>query len=399
LTLEEVDQALAEWRTRLARIDENLVALQLDPTHARLEQNRDAGLDGLTRERVLPALDAMRELFARRGLLYDMLGQASGLRAALNPKRPGEALGEIERLLRGPSIVLPPADTPLGRRSLLGTAEASVTADQLLNAMVQSYEQARDAVAAVDQAWRGLDPECRRAATEADRLEGLAAGLGEDATAELAAVRARLSAVESSVSRDPLGASTSLTGEVFDGLGQVERRLAELGRQREQVSADLDRARALLAEARAAPARLAESRDRCEREVVREGPAPAPLDPGRIDGLAEWLTTLEGTAGAGRWQAAEVGLGRWLTAAQGLLAEAAAGERASQEPLERRDELLGRLLARRQQARVRAARGGRALDPGLEQVAVRAEQMLRQVPAPLADAARLVAEYEAGLRG
>jgi hypothetical protein len=399
LTLDEVDQALAEWRSRLARIDENLVALQLDPAHTRLEQSRDSGLDGLTRERVLPALDSMRELFARRGLLYDMLQQATALRAGLNPRRPGGALGEIERLLRGPSIVLPPVDTPLGRRSLLGTAEASVTPDQLLNAMVQSYEQARDAVAAVDHAWRELDPECRRAAAEADRLQGLAAGLGEDATAELTAVRAQLSAVEAGVSRDPLGASRSLTAGVSDRLAQVERRLAEIGRQREQVRADLERARALLAEARGAPDRLAAARERCEREVVREGPAPAPLDPGRIDGLAEWLTTLEGTAGAGRWQAAEVGLGRWLTAAHGLMADAAADERASQEALERRDELLGRLLARRQQARVRAARGGPPLDPALEAVSMEAERLLRQVPAPLAEAARLVAEYEAGLRG
>jgi DNA repair exonuclease SbcCD ATPase subunit len=347
---------------------------------------------------VLPALDAMRELFARRGLLYDMVEKAKALRAGLNPRRPEAALREIEALLQGPSIVMPPVATPLARRSLLGTSVSSLTPDQLLSAMVAAYEVARDAVAAVDQAWQQLDPECRRAAAEADKLQGLAADLGDDATTELAAARARLAAVEARVTSDPLGASRSLTAEVFERLAQVERRLGELRRQREQVGADLEQARALLADARAAPDRIAAALERCEREVIRDGPPPAPVDRGRIDGLAEWLATLERTARAGRLQAAEVGLTRWLGAARQVLADAAAAERASREPVEQRDELLGRLLARRQQARVRAARSGQALDPALEQKATRAERLLKQVPTPLAEAARLVAEYEAGLR-
>jgi hypothetical protein len=340
----------------------------------------------------------MRELFARRGVLYDTVAQAAALRAKLNPRRPNEALAEIERLLRGPSIVLPPVETPLARRSLLGGAETSITPDQLLGAMVQSYEQARDAVAAVDEAWRELDPECQRAAVEADRLEDLANGLGEDATAELAAVRAQLAEVQASVAGDPLGASRSLTAGVFTRLVRAGARLADLRRRRDEVGADLERARALLAEVRAAPERVADAAERCAREVVRDDAGPAPPDPGRIEGLAEWLATLERTTDAGRWAAAEVGVTRWLAAAREVLAAAEAAEGASAAAVERRDELLGRLLARRQQAKVRAARGGPPLDAALEQVAVRAERLLRQVPAPLAEASRLVAEYEARLR-
>lgn len=163
------------------------------------------------------------------------------------------------------------------------------------------------------------------------------------------------------------------------------------------VRADLDRARVLLAGVRAAHDRATTALERRSREVTLEEPGPTPLDPGRIEGLADWLTTLESTAGAGRWASAAVGLARWLTAAQEALAEAETAERASLAPLNQRDELLGRLLARRQQARVRAARGV-ALDPALEQVAGRAESLLRQVPTPLSEAAALVADYEAGLR-
>jgi hypothetical protein len=398
MTVDEVDGALEEWQERLRRVDENLVALQLDPANMRLEQSGESGLDGLTRERVLPALAAMQELFARRGLLYDMLEQATRLRSGLNRRRPAETLREIERLLRGPSIAVPDVETPLGRRSLLGTSETAVTPDQLLSAMVASYEQARDAVEAVDQAWQRLEPECRRAGAEADRLQAVAEGLDEDPSAALAAVRNRLAAVEARVSRDPLGASQSLTAEVFERLGQLERRITELQHQRKQVLANLDRAQALLADVRVARDRSIAAADRCGREVELEEPAAAPPDPGRIEGLAEWLATLASTAGAARWAAADVGLARWMTAARQALAEAEAAEQTSLAALDRRDELLGRLLARRQQARVRAARG-QAVDPALEQVAVRAERLLRRVPAPLAEAAALLADYESGLRG
>jgi len=400
MTIEEVDRDLAEWQSRLRRIDENLVALQLDPVHMRLEQSRDGGLDGVTRERVLPALTAMQELFAQRGLLYDMVRQATGLRAGLNRRKPAETLGEIERLLRGPSIVVPAVETPLGRRSLLDTSEKAVAPDQLLTAMVASFEHARDAVAAVDQAWQQLGPECQRARAEADRLQATASGLGEDATAALAAVRAQLDAVEARVNRDPLGASRSLIEEVFARLGQLEQQLGEIQRRRDQVRAGLDRGRALLTGLWEAGERTSAARERCSREIAPapgEPPPPPPVDPGRVEGLASWLAKLEATAGVGRWAAAGVGLTRWLSTAEGTLKEAEAAERAAVAPLEQRAELLGRLLARRQQARVLAARG-QAVDPAADQVAKQAEMLLRQVPTPLAEAAALVADYESRLR-
>lgn len=397
MTIDEVDQALAEWESRLRRIDRNLVALQLDPVHTRLEQSGEAGLDGLTRERVLPALNAMQELFARRGLLYDLLGRASNLRAGINPRRPAETLREIEGLLRGPSITVPAVETPLGRRSLLDTDAEMVTPDQLLAAMVASFEAARDVVAAVDQAWKRLEPECRRAGAEADRLQALAAGLGVDAGAALTAVRAQLETVEARVSRDPLGASRTLTTGVFERLGQLDQWLLGLRRQRDRLRADLERARSLLAGLRAAGGRATTALDRCRRELVLDRPLPELDGRGRTEGLAEWLATLQSTAGAGRWAAAGVGMERWLAAAREALAEVESAERTSQGLLDQKEELLGRLGARRQQARVQEARG-RALDPGLEQVAARAEALLHQVPTPLSEAAALVADYEAGLR-
>lgn len=200
MTIEEVDRALADWQARLQHIDQNLVDLEEEPVHRRLQSARDR-LEGATRDRVVPALAAMDELFGQRSLLVDVLDRATSLRASVNRRRPGQALVEIESLLRGPSIALPTVETPLARRSLLDAAEttSSISLDQLLGAMVASFEQARDVVAAVAEAWRRLEPECDRAFGEADRTQSLADSLGrnvgEETGSTLTAVRAQLDAV------------------------------------------------------------------------------------------------------------------------------------------------------------------------------------------------------------
>ncbi len=96
----------------------------------------------------------------------------------------------------------------------------------------------------------------------------------------------------------------------------------------------------------------------------------------------------------GRWPSAAVGVTRWLAAAQEVLADEETVERTSSAPLDRRDELLGRLSARRQQARTLAARG-RPIDPGLEPLAQQADDLLHRTPVPLADAAEVITAYEA----
>ena len=115
-----------------------------------------------------------------------------------------------------------------------------------------------------------------------------------------------------------------------------------------------------------------------------------------MEGLAQWLQTLDATMAEGRWPSAGVGVTRWLAAAQEVLVDEETVERTSSAPLDRRDELLGRLSARQQQARTLVARG-RPADPGLEPLAQRADDLLHRTPVPLADAAEAVVAYEARL--
>ena len=399
MNLAEVDRALADWKARLQRIDENLVALETDPVCELLEQAQAGGLDGATRARVSPALAAMRELFGQRGLLDDVLERAAKLRAGIGRIFGGEGLKDIEALLRGPSIALPPVETPLARRGLLDAAEttSSISPEQLLAAMVVAFEQARDAVAAVDAAWRRLTPAVDRARAEADRLEALATGLHTPvAAAPLAAVRAQLGAAQAQIARDPLGAAMTITDDVTARLSQLAQQLDGLAAQRAQVDADRRRAHDLLAALRDTHSRAVAAHARCDREIEAT-PRPSPIDEGRIEGLAQWLATLDSTV-SGDWAAAGIGLTRWLASGQEALAEEEQAEQASAALPDKRDELAGRLAARRQQAKTLAARG-RVLDTDLEPLAERAAELLRRNPCPLGEAEHLVSEYEAGLRG
>ena len=403
MSVDDIDRSLTAWKARLQRIDDNLVALETNPSCMLLERAGESGLEGATQARVVPALAAMRELFAQRSLLDDVLDRAAGLRKSLNRVWPGDSLQEIERLLLGPSIALPPVETPIARRGLLDTAETTsiISPDQLLGAMVASFEQARDAVAAVDEAWARLTPEAERAAAEATRLQQVAAGLGQDASAPLGAIRAQLEAVRAQIARDPLGAAGALTNEVAAGLQQLAGQLS--GAPDPPASGPL-RPRSgpgpppgpagPPTNGPAMPTVAARTRSRRRRPTH---PARCPSTP------AGSRASRNGSRpSTPPWPRADgppprIGVTRWLAAAQEVLADEETVERTSSAPLDRRDELLGRLSARRQQARTLLARG-RPADPGLEPLAQRADDLLHRTPVPLADAAEAVVAYEARLR-
>ena len=131
----------------------------------------------------------------------------------------------------------------------------------------------------------------------------------------------------------------------------------------------------------------------------RSSPSPAPLAPpdaAQAADLGAWLLTLDSALAAGRWKAARIGLDRWLLAAETDLAAARAALASSLSPLEKRAELRGCLASLRVKAQAYASRGV-ALDPALAAVADEADRLLSSHPAPLAEAAGLVADYEARL--
>jgi hypothetical protein len=416
--LEQIDELLVAWGERLRRMDENLVALESEAIYQILagKAGKRPTLEGVTRERVSPALDAVTELFENRERLEGIVDKAREVRASISALTFWESdakIAEIHKLLRGASIDLGHRVIALGERSLLDQSyqDVLVAPEQLLAEMVQRFGSARTVLLSVSHAWESLDPVMTEIEAEMTALRQLAreahppqeargpfTGEPPKELTELAEAEAELARLRTRVAKDPLGVEGGVWNGIKPHLVALRVRLDAARAARARVHAMLDDARALYQQLGEAHARAVRLVDEARREL--EGPSvqrlPGPLDEPMVLGLAEWLHKLEGTVAARRWTAAEIGLTRWREAAdQQRTSEASTGAQA-ETLLAKRGELGGRLSARRAQAAALAARG-KPLEPAAEARAHEADALLRRRPAPIDEAARAVEEYEAAI--
>jgi hypothetical protein len=402
MSIEAVDRVIEEWEERLRRVDESLLALEAEPTYEMLAPRATprAPLEGETKRLVVPALDALAELFEHRGRLTDVLERAKELRASMSGLLSwgnDEKEREIQQVLYGPSIELPPDLTPLARRTLLdpGRREIRVVPGQLLEAMAAAYEKARDVILAVQSAWAETEPalsalEARvRDARDQARVLDLEAAVAD----ELVAIEQALEQARLRVARDPLGAAKDLGGSLASRLSALSARLAEEAALRRKVQDAMAGATKLLRELQAVHRAAADAIQRIPLEVEGARPPGPLLDDAAIHGLSPWLDKIAEAVQGQRWRAADVGLARWREAAEGYLHTDGAIAKALKALLARRDELKGRLAARRAQASAFAAKG-RLLDPETEALAREADALLAQRPTPLARASEIVERYE-----
>ncbi len=396
---DDVDPLLARWEERLARVDDNLLALEADPAYQMLAGGARAGLRGRTRQVVEPALEALSQLFQHRETLAGLLNTARGLRAELGFFGRDEKLAAIEELLTGPSIILERPERPVKERNLLdpSTSTVSILPEQLLAEMTRSYQIARDAVAEVGAAWTRLEPLLGELEQSLVQASADATRLGLDAAgSEISSLEAALSEARGDVTSDPLGLASvmdagllprvrALCGMLADAQGEVERvatKLVATEATLAEVAAALSRTSAALARAAAEVAGLAAViGDREAREHEARG-------------LAAWRAKLSDTATAGRVHAAAGGLARWFDAARARLAAEKMDAARIVAAEGKRSELLGRLSGRRAQAAALGDRG-HAVPPGLEALARAAERALHQGPTDLDLAAGAVERYEA----
>jgi hypothetical protein len=395
----QIDQLLAAWEERLRRVDENLIALEGDPTYQMLSGSSGtrAPLGGTTAARVSPALDALAELFEHRGRLTEVLERAREVRESAGFFDKQQKLAEVDLLLNGPSIKMGSKPTPLARRHLLDSAanDVAVMPEQLLAAMANAFEAARDAVMQVSRAWATLEPIMEQLERDVQSLRALAKQMEQMPTvgAELSAIERDLAAYRVLVAQDPLGVEGGLAASMGPRVDGVRRRLEGLVAEKQRVVVALASADTALrqlvqthAAALAVPAKV--------RAEFGTATLPAGVTDDLIAGLEEWRGTLEATARAGRWHAADVGLARWQETAQAYIATDTAAARAFDGLVARRVELEGRLSARRAQLQAFVARGA-AVDPKLDGRGREAQALIKQHPIDLAGATAAVDAFEA----
>ena len=400
-SIEAVDALLTSWEERLRRMDENLIALEGDAAYQILagKPGRRAPLLGVTEERVHPALEAVTDLFQQRDDLAEVVARARAARASISALTfwdRDEKIAVIVRLLRARSIDRGVKSLPLAERSLLDEAEHDVMVEPeaLLAEMVRSFEQARDVILAVSSAWKALTPSIEELQRELQALRALA---GDADAGELSEADRELTALAGLVQKDPLGCLARPEPMKIPRLAALRSRLDGDALAATRVAAALDHARELRRSLARAHTR-AEAAFAAASYAVEDaaGHLSAPLDEPLLGGLDAWLEKLTSTAAAHRYAATEVGLARFCATAESYLASDRRAAEQADAALGAREELQGRLSARRAQAAALAARAG--IDPTpLEARAREAERLLRAPPILLTQATRAVEAYEAAV--
>ena len=333
--LEQIDLLLAAWDERLRRMDENLVALESEAIYQILagKAGKRPALEGATKERVGPALDAVSELFENRERLAAVVAKAKEVRAtisALTFWEKDEKIAEIHRLLRGTSIELGQKVVALSERNLLdqGYHDVLIDPEQLLAPMATRFQEARTMLLAVSRAWEALDPamariegEMTRPARPRRRSPARAQHRAPKDLAELTEAEAELALLRARVAKDPLGAQGGV-----ERIGPAPRRAARpRSTGRAEVRGRVEsrawwRPAICAAASPKAHARALRLSDEARREIGGRRPAlPPVIDEALFSGLDEWLHKIEGTVEGRRWSPAEVGLDALARHCRGVL--------------------------------------------------------------------------------
>jgi hypothetical protein len=397
MTLQQIDDSLAAWSNRLATVADNLLWLQGESAYKMFTGGggqKHPRPTGLTAQRVEPVLAALSVTFEHFNLLHAVIDQATHLRKTM-PAFLGTAqrLAEIEHLLCGRSVDLPPIDLPLEQRTLLtGFRSAqAVTPSELLEPMARTFATARDLVLTVDGAWQQLAQGITRAEAGIARLQ---ASPGTATSLVLAEACHRLSNLRESLQTDPLGALAELNERVQPLLADLMQTLAAEERLRHQLEEARAHCEHALEMQRQAQAMVARARG----AVVDCSAVEALSDPGaeaRLRRLCEWLEQLQHRFDEGSFEVVAAGLRHWNTAAAECVSHAQRLQEAAQAAAGARRELRGRLDALKAKARVRGVAEGREL-AGL---AGRAEALLAVQPTDVQRTAELVAAYARALNG
>lgn len=396
-TREAVDAQLARLGQDAARVADALLALADHPGYKLLDS---APLTGLTAQRWQRAAARIAGLWDDYTAFQDVLSRAEQIRARRAKPRP-EDLSAIARLLGGKSITLSTKHLALSERTLLGpsTVSESATLAETLHRMNTDFQLAADFVTAADAAWNRLfqqaDPVQARLGQVAQTVRQI-----EDralATA-LAGIGDEYAKLRREVFADPIGVAAPGSGfpgrlarvrEDVEAVAAAATGAADLRADFERRAGQLSRLIDRIADVEAAQ-RAAE---REVREKIQVAALPAPTS--QAPALRARLAALSELRDRALWRRLAEEAAALENALDDALSTAGRVHQAVAGLLERREELRGRLTA----YRVRAARSGAAEDPGLEQLFVRAQELLWSKPCDLAASTRALAAYQKAVLG
>jgi hypothetical protein len=388
LTRDEIDRALAEVEADSERIAASLVEMDAHPGHRLL---RDTALTGLTATRWAEARTAMATLWEQYTTYGALVARAREVRARRS--RPGDdELEELTQILNGPVVELDAKAIPIERRGLTGPTQVTerISMAELLGRMRQAFDMVTSVLASAEAAWSAaigrLDPLDERIRT----VSILAESVGEG---EFTSLKRDLEKARELVLTDMLTAqATDAIPELERRLTELETRLRELARIRDEFDARLATLETVLSDVEAAEAMARQAYTAVLEKIASPG-LPEPTDQGSsaLRGRLARLRSRMDTAG---WAALAREADELDRFAASTLDSTRHALRAITGLLDRRAELRGRLEA----YQVKAARLGHAEDAELSRLHDEAHRILFTAPCDLPAATRALNRYRQAIQ-
>ncbi len=395
LNLAQIDLLLKDWQHKVNAANQNLLDLYDLPTYQRVTGtgNPPVNLSGITQQRVSEALTAIDRLFEDMELLSGTIDRANRLRQQLPSMFVSdESLQEIYQLLVGNSIQLPPLQTPLASRDLFSSTQQlqSISPRGLIDRMMAAFTIARDVLIAVDLAWIELEAKLITNHQSLLALQQLAQQLQVSISPTLTAAQANFADFQRQIDRDPLGVSNTFDRDLVPLIERTSQELKILSNQRQWLEAEFITAKQKLEKLRELNQATMSAQVESQIRIKHNLPMFPQLPPQDLSEISQWLGRLEISFQAGNISAVHVGLTNWLNKMEAYTHTAQAALTANRRPLDLRAELRGRLDA----LIAKALAKGKAEDPVLADLAVRARQSLYSSPTALNLATDLVRNYE-----
>lgn len=387
----EIDARLQEYTAAEHRIGANLHELE---DHAVYQLLTSGVLQGRTAKALEPVGNADPTLWELFSTLNTTLDRARAIRGTKGWVG-GTDLRDLVELLTTPSVVLREYSVPLAERGLTGDAdrEERTTVAGLIERMRSIYEPLRDTISHADRVLTGLLPRLSSADRTLAALRTDVDELGLDRT-QLDSITETIERIRDLSLTDPLSIPTdvheSVTGALHDGAASVAGARAS----HDAIAHDLTEAADVLDRCRSLIATATSDRERALRKVVVAETLPTPPNLNAVDGPRGLAAALKPISRAtGPWQKTRRELDSWLSRAERLERQLASVAARIREPLDRRDELRGRLRA----FRAKMSGVGLGEDSTLSELSDEVHNELFTAPADLDRAERLLHDFSARL--
>jgi hypothetical protein len=394
MNITPVSDLVHSWQEKLTVISRNIAELTETEAAKRI-RNRMRGAAqpvyaGLTQEKSREAFKAVESLLADFLLLDSVVSGAASLHARSNIFRNTDA--EVRELLEGASVRLPSIQVPLRQRGLLDAAVQADAArpEELLEAMLDSFDRANQIIGEIDQAEAGNDIRLAGAQAEAEALRAWSDKLGFVAKAD---ALDDLKGAES----DPLQAAATLAS--LEGrFNDWRRELEEAERAQAAIRVRVDHGREMLAQLEDLASRSRLAIEETNRSIAGRHSYLEPASREALDAHAVWLANLENLVTSGRWKAAQVGLQSFESSLKARMETELKTYTHNRKALDEVAELKGRYQALKAKAKAYAERGDQpgAAMPGIK---TNIDEVLSQALVDVQRLRQLVGAFDTTLKG